>query len=71
MDRIFPDGTANFNVPGQQWIAEKAILASKNNSIDQINAISSQIPLHGESTFYPMLTVQLILEIPPYIPWNS
>ena len=40
--KIFPDITAILNAPEHHWIAEKAILTSKNSSVDQINAISSQ-----------------------------
>ena len=52
-------------------IAEGAILIPKNSSVDQINAISSQELLDWEATFYPVLTVQVILEILPDFPWNS
>ena len=52
------------------WIAEWAILTPKTSSADQINAISSQEQLDGEATFYPVLTVQVILEIPPDYPRN-
>ena len=51
-----------------QLITERAILTPMNFSVDQINAISSHEPLHGEATFYPVLTVQVILEIPPDLP---
>ena len=51
-------------------IAERAIPTPKNSSVDQINAISLQELLHGEAKFYPVLTVQMILNIPPDYPWN-
>ena len=53
------------------WIAKKAMLTPKNSSVDQINAISSQEQLHLEAAFYPVLTVLVILDIPPDFPWNS
>ena len=43
--------------------SRKAILASKNSSVYQINAISFQDLLHVAATHYPMLTVQVIQEI--------
>ena len=49
------------------WIAEKAILTPRKSSVDQINAISSKGLLHREATFYPVLTVHVILEILPLI----
>ena len=52
----------------EHWIAEWAILTPKNSSVNQTNATSSQELLHGEATFYPVLTVQVILEIPPDYP---
>ena len=36
-----------------------------SSSVDQINVIISQEPLLGEAELYPVLTVQVILEIPP------
>ena len=45
------------------WIVERIILTPKNSSVDQINAIILQELLHREATFYPVLTVQVILEI--------
>ena len=53
------------------WIAERALLTPKNNSVYQINGVIKHEVLHEEATFYPVLTVQVILEIPPYFPWNS
>ena len=53
------------------WIAERAILTPKNSSVDHTNAIIFQELLHGEATFYPVLTVQVILEIPPDFSRNS
>ena len=50
-------------------IAERAIL--RNNSVDQINTFISQELLYGEATFNAVLTVQVILEIPPDFPRNS
>ena len=43
----------------------RALLTPKNSSGDQINAISSHELLHWEATCYQVLTVQVILEIPP------
>ena len=53
------------------WIAERAILTPKNSSVDQINVFISQELSHGEAKFYPVLTVHVILEIPPDFPRNS
>ena len=53
------------------WIAEKVILTPKTASVDEINAIILQELLHWEATLYPVLTVQVILEIPPDFPRNS
>ena len=44
-------------------ITERAILTPRNSSVDQINVINSQELLHREETFYPVLTVQVTLEI--------
>ena len=53
------------------WIIEMAMLTPRNSSVDQINVIILHELLHLEATFYPVLTVQVILEIPPDFPWNS
>ena len=47
------------------WISEWKILTPKNSSDNQTNVTSSQELLHEEATFYPVLTEQVILEIPP------
>ena len=50
------------------WIAEMAMPTPKYLKVVQINVIISQKILHWEATFYPELTVQVIVEIPPDIP---
>ena len=67
MEKIFPDINANFHAPEQQRIfdSRKGNNNTKNSSVDQINAIILQELLHEEATFYPVLTVQVILEIQP------
>ena len=47
------------------------MLTQKNRSVDQIDVIIFQELLHWGATFYPVLTVQVILEIPSDFPWNS
>ena len=52
-------------------IAKRAILTPKNSMVDQLNVIISQELLYGEAALHPVLTVQVILEIPPDFLWNS
>ena len=43
VEKIFPDINESFHAPEQQWIswiAERAMLAPRNSSVDQINATS-------------------------------
>ena len=59
VEKIFPDINTNLHVESL-WI-----------SVDQINAIISHELLHEKVTFYPVLTVQVIQEIPLDFSWNS
>ena len=70
MEKVFPDINGNFHAPEQQWIFGWQY-KPKNSSVDQIIAVGSQELLPGAATFYAVLTVQVILEIPPDFPWNS
>ena len=70
MEKTFPHIYANIYAPEQQWISGYQRCNYQHQRTALFERLMQEL-LYGEATFYPVMTVQVILEIPPDCLWNN